>query len=449
MRRSPKFKRRRSTMIDNLREALQQSPDNVPLRILLAENLLQAKMFAEAEVEYRIVLEKDPGNQKARRGLIKSYFEQEKYSIAIVVFEELADRDKDKDIELLVIHAKSLMRNDERSKAIEVYKNILALNPAFKDDELDSLRKTNPAGQSAEDQLADIENSFQEIERPRINFEDVGGMSKVKEEINIKIIQPLQYPDLYKAYGKKIGGGILLYGPPGCGKTHLARATAGQIKASFISIGIHDVLDMWVGSSENKLHELFELARRQSPCVIFFDEIDALGASRTDMRTSASKMLINQFLSELDGVQSSNDGLLVLGATNAPWHLDTAFRRPGRFDRIIFVQPPDTESRESILKIMLKGKPVKDIDYTAIAKATNEFSGADLNAVVDVAIENKLRESFKDGIPQPLSTKDLLNSARQVKPSTKEWFNAARNYALYSNESGLYDDILDYLKLKK
>jgi transitional endoplasmic reticulum ATPase len=434
-------------MIDNLREALQQSPDNVPLRILLAENLLQAKMFVEAEVEYRIVLEKDPDNQKARRGLVKSYFEQEKYSIAIVIYEELSDREKD--MELMVIHAKSLMRNDERSKAIEVYKNILALNPALKDDELDSLRKNNPAGQSAEDQLADIENSFQEIERPRINFEDVGGMLKVKEEINIKIIQPLQYPDLYKAYGKKIGGGILLYGPPGCGKTHLARATAGQIKASFISIGIHDVLDMWVGSSENKLHELFELARRQTPCVIFFDEIDALGASRTDMRTSASKMLINQFLSELDGLQSSNDGLLVLGATNAPWHLDTAFRRPGRFDRIIFVQPPDAESRESILRIMLKGKPVKDIDYAAIAKITNEFSGADLNAVVDVAIENKLRESFKDGIPQPLSTKDLLNSVKQVKPSTKEWFNAARNYALYSNESGLYDDILEYLKLKK
>jgi SpoVK/Ycf46/Vps4 family AAA+-type ATPase len=434
-------------MIDNLREALQQSPDNVPLRILLAENLLQEKMFPEAEVEYRIVLEKDPGNSKARRGLIKSYFEQGKYAVAIVVYEELPGREKD--IELMVLHAKSLMRNDELPKAIEVYKSILALNPAFKDDELDSLRKTNPTNQSAEDQLASIENSFRDVERPRINFDDVGGMSKVKEEINIKIIQPLQYPDLYKAYGKKIGGGILLYGPPGCGKTHLARATAGQIKASFISIGIHDVLDMWVGSSENKLHELFQLARRQAPCVIFFDEIDALGASRTDMRTSASKMLINQFLSELDGVQSGNEGLLILGATNTPWHLDTAFRRPGRFDRIIFVQPPDVESRESILRIMMKEKPAKDIDYTALAKATNEFSGADLAAVVDVAIENKLRESFKDGIPQPLSTKDLLNSARQVKPSTKEWFNAARNYALYANESGLYDDILEYLKLKK
>jgi transitional endoplasmic reticulum ATPase len=433
-------------MIDNLREALQQSPDNIPLRILLAENLMQAKMFAEAEAEYRIVLEKDRDNTKAKRGLIKSYFEQGKYPVAIVVYEELSDREKD--VELMVIHAKSLMRNEELPKAIEVYKNILKLNPAFKDDELDSLRKTNPS-QSAEQQLADIENSFQQVERPRINFDDVGGMTKVKEEINIKIIQPLQYPDLYKAYGKKIGGGILLYGPPGCGKTHLARATAGQIKASFISIGIHDVLDMWVGGSEHKLHDLFELARRQAPCVMFFDEIDALGASRTDMRHSASKMLINQFLSELDGVQSSNDGLLVLGATNAPWHLDTAFRRPGRFDRIIFVQPPDAESRESILRIMLKEKPVKDIDYATLAKSTSEFSGADLHSVVDHAIENKLREAFKDGIPQPLSTKDLLNAARQVRPSTKEWFNAARNYALYANESGLYDDILDYLKLKK
>ncbi|MEI9918706.1 MAG: tetratricopeptide repeat protein [Bacteroidota bacterium] len=241
-------------MIDNLREALQQSPDNIPLRILLAENLLQAKMFAEAETEYRIVLEKDPNNSKAKRGLVKSYFEQGKYSIAIVVYEELSDREKD--MELMVMHAKSLMRNDELSKAIEVYKNILALNPAFKDDELDSLRKTNPS-QSAEQQLADIENGFQEVERPRINFDDVGGMTKVKEEINIKIIQPLQYPDLYKAYGKKIGGGILLYGPPGCGKTHLARATAGQIKASFISIGIHDVLDMWVGGRRTQASRSF------------------------------------------------------------------------------------------------------------------------------------------------------------------------------------------------
>jgi SpoVK/Ycf46/Vps4 family AAA+-type ATPase len=198
---------------------------------------------------------------------------------------------------------------------------------------------------------------------------------------------------------------------------------------------------MWQGNSEKKLHELFELARRQTPCVLFFDEIDALGASRSDMRQSASKMLINQFLTEMDGVQSSNDGVLILGATNAPWHLDGAFRRPGRFDRIIFVQPPDVSGRESILKILLK-------DH-ALAKLTNEFSGADLRAIVDVAIEEKLRESFTSGVPQPLQTRDLTTALKQVKASTKEWFNTARNYALYANDSGLYDEILDYLKIKK
>ena len=229
----------------------------------------------------------------------------------------------------------------------------------------------------------------------------------------------------------------------------VARATAGQINAGFISIGIHDVLDMWIGNSEKKLHELFELARRQKPCVLFFDEIDALGASRADMRHSGAKMLINQFLTELDGVQSSNDGVLVLGATNAPWHLDPAFRRPGRFDRIIFIGPPDAEGRESILRILLQDKPVGNIDYAAFAKHTNEFSGADLMALADIAVEEKLRESFEKGVAQPIQNKDLQSALKKIKPSTKEWFNTARNYALYANDSGLYDEILDYLKIKK
>ena len=117
-------------------------------------------------------------------------------------------------------------------------------------------------------------------ERPKTTFDDVGGMERVKEEIRLKIILPLQQPELYKAYGKPIGGGILMYGPPGCGKTHLARATAGEIEAAFLSVGINDVLDMWIGNSERNLHELFEQARRARPCVLFFDEVDALGASR-------------------------------------------------------------------------------------------------------------------------------------------------------------------------
>src|SRR5690606_29954670 len=129
--------------------------------------------------------------------------------------------------------------------------------------------------------------------------------------------------------------------PPGCGKTHLARATAGEISAGFISVGISDVLDMWIGSSERNLHELFAGARANKPCVLFFDEVDALGSRRSDLQHSHARHLINQFLAEMDGIDANNDGLLILAATNSPWHVDPAFRRPGRFDRILFVPPPD------------------------------------------------------------------------------------------------------------
>jgi len=287
------------------------------------------------------------------------------------------------------------------------------------------------------------------MEKPKVKFTDVGGMQKVKEEISIKIIQPLTNPDLYKAFGKKIGGGILLYGPPGCGKTFIAKATAGEINAKFINIGLHDILDMWIGNSEKNLHEIFELARRNTPCVLFFDEVDAMGASRSEVKQSAMRHVINQFLAELDGAESNNDGVLILAATNAPWSVDAAFRRPGRFDRIVFVEPPDEIARIEIIKSQLLEKPVGEIDAKKIATATAEYSGADIKAIIDIATEEKLRESMKVGSIQPINTKDLMNAAKQHRATTSEWFASARNYALYANESGLYDDILKYLKMKR
>jgi SpoVK/Ycf46/Vps4 family AAA+-type ATPase len=288
-----------------------------------------------------------------------------------------------------------------------------------------------------------------ELEKPSTTFADVGGMERVKEEVRMKIILPLQQPDLFKAYGKKAGGGILLYGPPGCGKTFLARATAGEVKAGFLAVGISDVLDMWIGQSEKNLHAIFEQARTHRPCVLFFDEVDALGANRTDMLKSAGRQIINQFLSELDGVSSSNEGVLILAATNAPWHLDPAFRRPGRFDRIIFVPPPDAAARAVILRLMLRGKPIDDIDFEAVAKKTDGFSGADLKAVVDLAVEEKLRDAMQAGALKPILGRDLLEAAKRHRPSVRDWFETARNYALYANQSGLYDDVLAHLKISK
>ena len=272
-------------------------------------------------------------------------------------------------------------------------------------------------------------------------------MSALKEEIGMKIIYPLKHPELFKAYGKTAGSGILMYGPPVCGKTWMARATAGEIRAGFIVVGINEVLDMWIGSSERNLHEIFERARAERPCVLFFDEVDALGGRRSDMHGGAARQVINQFLAEMDGVASSNEGVLILAATNAPWHVDAAFRRPGRFDRVLFVPPPDEEARAAILRIHCRDKPLDNIDFHQVAKKTEQFSGADMKAIVDGAVELKLREAFRLGRPQPLTTKDLLTAAKQLRPTTKEWFSSAKNYALYSNQGGLYDDVLRYLKL--
>src|SRR6516225_11154040 len=139
-------------------------------------------------------------------------------------------------------------------------------------------------------------------------------MDDIKEEIRMKIIYPLENRALFSAYGKKPGGGVLLYGPPGCGKTLISKATAGEIQANFISVGIHQILDLYLGNSEKNLHQLFELARDNAPAILFFDEVDALAADRNDLRRSAGRTLINQFLAEMDGNVGTNDGLLILGA---------------------------------------------------------------------------------------------------------------------------------------
>lgn len=461
-----------SDSIRQLREAVKLSPDNTPLRQALADALLGAGLAAGAVVEYRSALARSPESVPLKFGLARAFHADGKHSHALVVLEDLV-KSEEAPGRAFVLHARILAGIGEVEQAVDQYRRgverdrsaadadfakrlgIQAVPPREKPTE--TVFGADDGDDADEEELVDgrIRQSWQgtdeeppvEIERPKITFQDVGGMEALKEEIRLKIIYPLTHAEMFKAYGKSVGGGILMYGPPGCGKTHLARATAGEVKAGFISVGIHDVLDMWIGNSERNLHSLFEQARRNAPCVLFFDEVDALGASRSDMKTSAGRHLINQFLSELDGVKASNDGVLILGATNAPWHLDSAFRRPSRFDRILFVPPPDVAARAGVLRLLLRGKPVEDIDCDAVAKKCEGFSGADLKAVVDMAVEAKLREAMKTGVPGPLRTKDLVASAGGQKPTTREWFATAKNYALYSNQGGVYDDILKYLKL--
>ncbi len=438
-----------------LREAVRVTPTNIPLRQHYAESLLSHGHAAEAEKEFREALSLAPQLLGLKMGLARAFMAQNKSSHALALIEAIV-KDPKAPAKAFILHARLLVGIGEIRLAVDQYRRGVELDCAAADPTLAERLGINADPEESELVEGRVRAAsdgpegatMPEPERPDVAFKDVGGMEKVKEEIQLKIILPLTHPDLYKAYGKKAGGGILLYGPPGCGKTHLARATAGEIKASFISVGINEVLEMWIGSSERNLHQIFENAREHSPCVLFFDEVDALGASRSDMRQSAARQLINQFLAELDGVKASNEGVLILAATNAPWHLDSAFRRPGRFDRILFVPPPDLAARAAIVQIHLRDRPTLDVDCDHVAKKTEGFSGADLKGLVDVAVENKLREALRAGVTKPITTKDLVAAGATLKPTTREWFSTAKNYALYSNQGGVYDDILTYLKLK-
>jgi AAA+ superfamily predicted ATPase len=440
-----------------LREALAVSPTNVPLRLHLANGLLAAGKADEAEAVCKDGLTRTPNEPRLKLALARAYLRQGKHSAGIVVCEDLTRADASAEAYLLL--ARLMHLAGEPDRAASAYRQALDADPSAADPDLERDLglddEPDEPGEHDTDFGGRVPADFvpggvdeREVERPKIAFADVGGMESVKEDIRLKIIHPLTHADLYKAYGKSVGGGLLMYGPPGCGKTHLARATAGEIKGSFLSVGLHDVLNMWLGNSEKNLHAVFQQARRNRPCVLFFDEVDALAASRADFRHTNARTVINQFLSELDGVDGSNDGLLVLAATNAPWHMDSAFRRPGRFDRIVFVPPPDAPARASIVKLHVAGKPQEKIDFNAVARATAEHSGADLKAVVDRAVETKLREAMRTGIPKPLTTADLLTAAKGVKPSTREWLSDARNYAMYANDGGQYDDLAAYLKLR-
>lgn len=427
--------------IEQLKQALAASPDNEYLRSLLIQKMQQdPTYFGELELLLQEAIQKDPEKLDLKEALLNTYFKEEKISACIVIAEEINNLSNLSPRTQALI-AKCYLYEGNMDAAQKIYESILLQNPHFEEAELDNAFRVRSEINDLEDEI-----DASVFVQPNINFSDVGGMDGVKREIELKIIKPLENAELFAKYGKKVGGGILLFGPPGCGKTFIAKATAGEINAKFINIALDDILDMWHGNSEKNLHQLFEIARQNKPCVIFVDEVDALGAKRSDLRHSGVKTVINQFLSELDGINADNEGVLIIGATNTPWHIDSAFRRPGRFDRIIFVPPPDEKSKETIIRLKLKDIPQKDIDYKKIAKKTPHYSGADINAMIDIAVEKVLEDALESGTPKPISTRDLLDAAKQHKATTADWFTTAKNYALFSNKSGIYDEILKYIK---
>jgi AAA+ superfamily predicted ATPase len=422
-------------LIRSLRAAVGAVPGDVTLRLHLAEQLLVVGDREGAAEQAATALQHEPTSGAARDVLVRALG-------APGVRREPGEAEPER--------AAELKRQAEPGATAEPKREAEpASGPKAQPDgaEPEQVAEPEPVGEVVFDwAAAEEELGFLDVEEDRITLKDVGGLKAVKERLEAAFLAPMRNPELRRLYGKGMRGGLMLYGPPGCGKTFIAKAVAGELGAKFISVTLSDVLDMYIGQSERNLHEVFELARRNAPCVVFLDEVDALGQKRSQLRSSAMRGTVNQLLVELDDVRDGNDGVFVLAATNHPWDVDTALKRPGRFDRTLLVLPPDGEARATILKYHLRGRHAEGIDIAKLAKKTDGYSGADLAHVCDVAAEKALLDSVRSGRTRMIGAKDLEEALKEVKPSTGAWFAAARNVAMFANEGGMYDDLLAYLK---
>ena len=437
-------------VIESLRNAVAAMPDDVPLRLHLASLLLRAGQRDEAVRHLGAVLQRDPGNGEALAMLTAPAEAGGQHPAA----------------------AAGSSVSPERTVATgpDSAPPAVAPDPADGDSAPEPDADADATGSydwsQAEDELRDVlpamflgdagstsagldEARAYDAEHTGLTLADVAGMTEVKKRLEAAFLAPMRNPELRKLYGKSLRGGLLLYGPPGCGKTFIARAVAGELGARFITVSFADLIDMFVGRSERNIHELFEVARRNAPCVVFLDEVDAIGQKRSQLRNTPMRSAVNQLLLELDDVTSNNAGVFLLAATNHPWDVDSALRRPGRFDRTLLVLPPDGPAREEVFRFHLRERPVAGIDLPRLSRLTDGYSGADIAHVCETAAERALLDSVRIGEPRLIGQADLEAAAAEVKPSLGTWFDTARNVALFANEGGAYDDLVAYLRKRR
>ncbi|MFC4222817.1 ATP-binding protein [Lysinibacter cavernae] len=420
--------------LESLRRAVDALPNDVPLRLLLMRELVAEGHYAEAVQQGSQVLAEDADNSQAMT-LMQSALNR--MTGATAPTDAPADSGQPANAEQPAPSSET--QPSESNFDWDAAANDLGeiAQPRF----ATTVEPIDP-GHGTTSARFDQQQSA-------LRLSDVAGMDDVKARIEASFLAPIRNPEIAKMYGMSMRGGLLIYGPPGCGKTYLGKALAGELDATFISIAISDILDMYMGVSERNLHDLFEEARASTPCVLFIDEVDALGGKRAGSASSSMRSTVNQLLAELDGVQSNNDGIFVVGATNAPWDVDPALRRPGRLDRTVLVTPPDVAAREAMFRSALAAKPIANIDVAALAQATEGFSGADIVHICNTATERALMDSVRTATVRLISMKDLKVALKEVKPSVGPWFETARNVVEFANKSGDYDELAEYLAQRK
>jgi SpoVK/Ycf46/Vps4 family AAA+-type ATPase len=388
----------------------------------------------------RIELEKqlltDPFNLDLRLSLAKLYESEELYHEAMAQYSIV------------------LSQNKEHGEALEGHRTCQG--------HLDSEQEPKPseappvlrhlafAHHEKMDDDAKVIRIHQKSRKESVKFSDIVGMQSLKDTLRLNVIEPFKNPGLFARFSKKRGDGILLYGPPGCGKTMFAKAIAHECDLEFISVDISDILNMYVGGSESNLASVFERARSSKPCVLFFDELDALAISRSKVQSHSSRTLVNELLNQMDGVGKANDDILILGATNMPWDIDAAAKRPGRFSRLIFVPPLDQEARRELFRLKLHAIPTeKDINLDRLAQNTEGFSGADIDGLIESAKERALLDMISRQSERALSMSDLMAALDEVSPSCLDWMKTAENLVKYGGVGSGYKDLAKYLRSQK
>lgn len=299
----------------------------------------------------------------------------------------------------------------------EIYKN-------FKSDSDNTLNQTH---NNSNNELETRNNSN------KITFDNVIGLEDVKEEINKLIVFPFKYKEIYQAFNRSSGGGVLLYGAQGCGKTMIAKAIANEVNAKLFTIKCSDIKTKWYGSSEKKIKDLFSEARSYNKSIIFFDEFDSLGVNRDSNNSSHDKNLVAELLTQIDGVDSKNNDntLLLLAATNKPWNIDSALLRNGRFGKKIFVSLPNNESAIKIIKQELKNVPKSKIDYNKIIDCDNKLSSADVVALCNEAKDIAIKRSIANNKISEITTRDLIEAKSIVKPTiNNEELNKLKEFSM-------------------
>jgi len=428
-------------VLESLRSAVQAMPDDVPLRVHLATMLMNAGLRDEAVRHVGAILQRDPGNAAALALLqvpASSASQDQAPQPDVAPGQDQAPHQSQ------VPHQGQAPGQDLASDPEQA--------PGFDWSQAESdVQGLLPPMFVSDDPAADDDPAARafDVEQTGLRLADVAGMTEVKQRLEAAFLAPMRNPELRRLYGKSLRGGLLLYGPPGCGKTFIARATAGELGAQFMSVSFADVIDMFVGQSERNIHELFSIARRSAPCVLFLDEVDALGQKRSQLRNTPMRSAVNQLLLELDDVTAGNDGVFLLAATNHPWDVDSALRRPGRFDRTLLVLPPDRAAREAVFRFHLRERPVGGVNLARLAELTEGYSGADIAHICETSAEHALLDSVQQGTPRLIAQADLERAVSEVKPSLGPWFETARNVALFANEGGTYDDLAAYLKKRR